>query len=115
MLIIDGLNPYHEWQVTTPLMKQILEDSGRFTVDVATVPIPEDYKASTNAPPPTIDRPGVPAEVLRLRRGDRQLRRTALAGGNGARVCGVSSPAAAGSSRSIRPTMRFPIGLSTTA
>lgn len=37
-LIIDGENPYHDWQVTTPVLKKILEDSGRFTVEVATVP-----------------------------------------------------------------------------
>jgi uncharacterized protein len=39
VLIIDGNNPYHEWQVTTPLLKKILEESGRFEVDVATLPI----------------------------------------------------------------------------
>lgn len=55
VLIVDGHNPYHEWQVTTPLLKRILEDSGRFQVDVATVPIPEGYKSSTGAPPPPID------------------------------------------------------------
>jgi hypothetical protein len=38
VLIIDGENPYHDWQVTTPVMKRILEDSGRFVVEVATVP-----------------------------------------------------------------------------
>ncbi len=41
VLIIDGENPYHDWQVTTPVLKKILEDSGRFTVEVATVPPPE--------------------------------------------------------------------------
>ncbi len=55
VLIIDGHNPYHHWQVTTPLMKQILEKSGRFEVDVATVPIPEGYKASTSAAPAPVD------------------------------------------------------------
>jgi type 1 glutamine amidotransferase len=50
VLIIDGHNPYHEWQVTTPVMTRILEDSGRFKVDVATVPVPEGYNSSTNAP-----------------------------------------------------------------
>jgi uncharacterized protein len=39
VLIIDGNNPYHDWQVTTPLLKKILENSGRFTVDVATLPM----------------------------------------------------------------------------
>ena len=37
LLIVDGQNN-HEWQVTTPLLKQIYTDSGRFTVDVATSP-----------------------------------------------------------------------------
>lgn len=39
MLIIDGHNPYHDWQVTTPLLKKTLEDCGRFAVDVATLPV----------------------------------------------------------------------------
>ncbi|MBI1901936.1 MAG: ThuA domain-containing protein [Planctomycetia bacterium] len=34
-LIIDGQNN-HNWQATTPLLKQALEESGRFTVEVAT-------------------------------------------------------------------------------
>lgn len=37
VLIIDGQNN-HNWQQTTPVMKKILEDSGRFSVDVATSP-----------------------------------------------------------------------------
>jgi type 1 glutamine amidotransferase len=37
VLIIDGQNN-HAWQQTTPVLKKILEDSGRFTVDVATTP-----------------------------------------------------------------------------
>jgi type 1 glutamine amidotransferase len=36
-LIIDGQNN-HDWKTTTPLLKKALEDSGRFTVDVATTP-----------------------------------------------------------------------------
>lgn len=36
-LIVDGQNN-HDWQHTTPVLKWILEDSGRFTVDVATAP-----------------------------------------------------------------------------
>lgn len=38
VLIVDGANPHHDWQATTPLMTEILEDSGRFAVDRATVP-----------------------------------------------------------------------------
>ncbi len=37
VLIIDGQNN-HDWRSTTPFMKKALEDSGRFTVDVATTP-----------------------------------------------------------------------------
>jgi type 1 glutamine amidotransferase len=37
VLLIDGQNN-HNWQATTPVLKKILEDSGRFTVDVATSP-----------------------------------------------------------------------------
>ncbi|MCS6865946.1 MAG: ThuA domain-containing protein [Gemmataceae bacterium] len=37
VLIIDGQNN-HKWQETTPLMKKLLEDTQRFTVDVATSP-----------------------------------------------------------------------------
>jgi type 1 glutamine amidotransferase len=36
-LIIDGQNN-HDWKATTPVLKQILEDSGLFTVEVATSP-----------------------------------------------------------------------------
>jgi type 1 glutamine amidotransferase len=38
-LILDGQNaPYHNWRVTTPILRAALESSGRFTVDVATTP-----------------------------------------------------------------------------
>lgn len=36
-LIVDGQNN-HDWKKTTPLLKKVLESSGRFTVDVATSP-----------------------------------------------------------------------------
>jgi hypothetical protein len=36
-LIIDGQNN-HDWVATTPVLKRILEDSGRFNVDVSTSP-----------------------------------------------------------------------------
>ena len=36
-LIVDGQNN-HNWPATTPLLKQALEESGLFTVDVATSP-----------------------------------------------------------------------------
>jgi len=37
VLIVDGQNN-HAWKETTPVLKKILERSGRFTVDVATTP-----------------------------------------------------------------------------
>jgi type 1 glutamine amidotransferase len=37
VLIVDGVNN-HDWQNTTPVLKKILEDSGRFTVAVSTSP-----------------------------------------------------------------------------
>ncbi len=37
VLIIDGQNN-HDWKSTTPVLKQILEQTGKFTVDVATTP-----------------------------------------------------------------------------
>ena len=36
-LILDGQNNHH-WKQSTPIMKWILEQSGRFTVDVSTSP-----------------------------------------------------------------------------
>jgi uncharacterized protein len=36
-LIIDGQNN-HNWQQTTPVLKKLLEDTGKFAVDVATSP-----------------------------------------------------------------------------
>ncbi|MCX6908672.1 MAG: ThuA domain-containing protein [Verrucomicrobia bacterium] len=56
-LIVDGQNN-HSWATTTPVLKWILEESGRFTVDVSTTPpaappvprlkeaTPEQYKGA---------------------------------------------------------------------
>jgi type 1 glutamine amidotransferase len=47
VIIIDGQNN-HNWVATTPVMKKELEDSGRFTVDVATSPpIPNAFASWT--------------------------------------------------------------------
>ncbi|TWU63416.1 Trehalose utilization [Crateriforma conspicua] len=43
VLVIDGFNPYHDWQKTTPELTAILEGSGRFEVTVMTAP--QDEKA----------------------------------------------------------------------
>jgi len=43
VLIIDGQNN-HGWAATTPVIKEMLEKTGRFTVDVATTPPKPDPK-----------------------------------------------------------------------
>lgn len=52
VLIIDGQNN-HAWQQTTPVLKKILEDTKRFTVEVATSPprlaVPPKPKDATPA------------------------------------------------------------------
>jgi type 1 glutamine amidotransferase len=37
-LIVDGQNHYHNWKQTTPQLKTLLEETGLFSVDVATSP-----------------------------------------------------------------------------
>jgi type 1 glutamine amidotransferase len=44
-LIVDGQNN-HNWRATTPVLKDILEKSGRFTVDIATSPTKKDKEAN---------------------------------------------------------------------
>jgi type 1 glutamine amidotransferase len=46
VLIVDGQNN-HNWQATTPHLKKILEDSGRFVIDVATTPRPPQGKTAS--------------------------------------------------------------------
>lgn len=42
VMILDGeMNPYHRWDVATPVLKKILAESGKFSVDVVTSP-PKD-------------------------------------------------------------------------
>jgi len=47
-LIVDGQNN-HNWRGTTPVLKAILEQSGRFVVDVATSPTKRDKEADAEA------------------------------------------------------------------
>ncbi len=47
-LIVDGQNN-HDWEKTTPLLKQYLEQTGLFAVDVATSP-PEGHDLSSFKP-----------------------------------------------------------------
>ncbi len=47
-LLLDGQNN-HAWQETTPVLKKALEDSGMFTVDVATSPPANSSSAEMEA------------------------------------------------------------------
>jgi type 1 glutamine amidotransferase len=47
VVIIDGQNN-HNWKATTPVLRQILEDTGRFTVDVSTSPARGGKPAESN-------------------------------------------------------------------
>ncbi len=38
VLLLDGHNPYHNWQKTTPVLQHTLRESGKFSVDIATAP-----------------------------------------------------------------------------
>ncbi|WP_242631798.1 family 16 glycoside hydrolase [Rubripirellula amarantea] len=44
VLIIDGENPWHDWKVTSPIIKKTLEQSGKFTVEVVTTPEDEEQR-----------------------------------------------------------------------
>lgn len=51
VLILDGQNN-HKWQETTPLLRAILESSGRFSVDVSTAPAkPVEPRLAKDATP----------------------------------------------------------------
>ena len=40
LMLLDGESggPWHKWQLTTPLLKKALEETGLFEVDVVTAP-----------------------------------------------------------------------------
>jgi type 1 glutamine amidotransferase len=49
-LIVDGPAKYHNWQKTTPVLKEMLVASGQFTVDIATFEEGDaDYKPDFDA------------------------------------------------------------------
>ena len=54
VLIVDGQNN-HAWATTTPLLKCILENAGRFTVDVSTTP-------PSKARPPVLAKDATPEQ-----------------------------------------------------
>ncbi|WP_080053964.1 ThuA domain-containing protein [Spirosoma aerolatum] len=42
VMLLDGeMNPYHRWDLTSPVLKKILDEPGKFSVDVVTAP-PQD-------------------------------------------------------------------------
>jgi type 1 glutamine amidotransferase len=45
VMLIDGESggPYHKWQLTTPVMKKELEETGLFQVDVVTLPAKPEF------------------------------------------------------------------------
>jgi hypothetical protein len=50
IMLLDGESggPWHKWQLTTPVLKKILEEPGLFQVDVVTAPAPgADFSAFT--------------------------------------------------------------------
>lgn len=55
VLIVDGQNN-HNWRATTPVIREILEQSGRFAVDVASVPSGKQNAAAREAFSPPLDR-----------------------------------------------------------
>jgi type 1 glutamine amidotransferase len=50
VVLIDGQNN-HSWNQTTPLLKKVLEESGRFTVDVSTSVVTDGKKADPSIHP----------------------------------------------------------------
>jgi uncharacterized protein len=76
-LIIDGQNN-HKWAETTPLLKAILENSGRFTVAVSTAP-PEKPKAPQLPKNATPEQQAAHAEALKAFQADEAKRAAAAA------------------------------------
>ncbi|MFC1763439.1 ThuA domain-containing protein [Planctomycetota bacterium] len=50
-LLVDGFQKYHKYKDTSPVLKDMLEKSGRFTVDLSRAPnpTPEEYKPDFSA------------------------------------------------------------------
>jgi type 1 glutamine amidotransferase len=62
-LIVDGQNN-HDWKGTTPVLKWILEDCGRFTVDVTTTPPSAPRAPQAPKSPATEQQKAAHAEAL---------------------------------------------------
>ncbi|MCA9237806.1 MAG: ThuA domain-containing protein [Planctomycetales bacterium] len=45
ILLIDGENPYHDWQTTSPVLQSILRRAGKFQVDRVTLHPADDYES----------------------------------------------------------------------
>jgi type 1 glutamine amidotransferase len=65
VLIIDGQSggPYHKWQLTTPVLKKELEETGLFDVDVATLPAQRPEFAKYKVVVSNYDAPDLPDDL----------------------------------------------------
>ena len=101
-MLLDGESggPYHQWQLTTRVLKKELDETGIFQVDVVTAP-PADASFSAFKP----DFPKYQVDRAQLR-----CARRAVAGRFEDAPSSAMSPTAAGSSSSTPPTTRSPAG-----
>lgn len=79
VLIIDGQNN-HQWKVTTPLLKKILENAGMFSVEVSTTPpgMPKNPPLAKNATPEETAAHAEALKKLRLAEAAHQTESAAL-------------------------------------
>jgi len=65
VLLIDGQSggTYHKWQLTTPVLKKELEETGLFQVDVVTIPSEQPDFAKYRVVVSNYDAPDWPAEL----------------------------------------------------
>ena len=108
VILIDGQNN-HNWRATTPVLKKVLEDSGRFTVDVSS-------NLKTGDKPGKVDKTvPFPPDLSKYDVVREQLQRRRLAGGvqQGARRARSRTARSAWSS-STPPTTPSAAGRSTT-
>jgi uncharacterized protein len=65
VMLIDGQSggPYHKWQLTSPVLKKELEDTGLFQVDVVTLPDQRPDFAKYQVVVSNYDAPDLPADL----------------------------------------------------
>jgi type 1 glutamine amidotransferase len=64
VLLIDGQNNHAAWPQTSPMMKQTLENSGRFTVDISRTPPSDGRRPNYGAAQPTVSDMPVKLQAL---------------------------------------------------